>query len=298
MTTNNLSLGGGFFYTLIFSERPSSSDALISLNGPTLHSTRQSALMKVWKYVAMRIVECCADAYQEWSEENDGIDLVNLNIHPPQAGKSLAEALCTISDIDIVQRSVDWYFKLMNDETVEAFYQIEIVTCENTLPGVDGGHYQWLRRAMTDDGVRYLDIKDDETNLSDLIFETHGEAIAAIKGGHWGWGPEDAKEFMLINVNKSAVENPFNTNGDSRFVPALYPAQYVSEWEEGTITTDCQIDLSTFSLINIETFECDYDHLVAEQVEIIVNGSAHQLEAEDGALTEQGIASLKTVLQA
>lgn len=80
----------------------------------------------------------------------------------------------------------------------------------DTLPSVDGEHYQWLQPTATDDGLRFLKIAGEEFSLSELLFDTEEDAIKAITSEDWGVSPEDAAELTLVKVNKTIVHNPFN----------------------------------------------------------------------------------------
>jgi hypothetical protein len=76
----------------------------------------------------------------------------------------------------------------------------------------------------------------------------------------------------------------------------LIEAEYISEWEEGDIYTPCEIDVNTLEIINLQTIDCDYQHLESERVDITFKEKIIQLDAEGGNLTEQGKKDLKLLL--
>mgnify|MGYP000607372462 CR=1 FL=1 len=77
---------------------------------------------------------------------------------------------------------------------------------------------------------------------------------------------------------------------------SLIDAEYVSEWEEGDIYSFCQIDEDNLAVTNIEVKDCDFQHLIAERIDITLNGRLIQFDAEDGELTLEGKSKLKQLL--
>jgi len=110
-------------FTLIFAERPATSDALIALNGPTLHISVDDAVLHLFEYVKDRIVDCCLCEFVEWGQEN--LESFVLSTEELDAdNEDVKNALNRIKGVQIEQ-VVNWYFGYMQNELCEAFYKIE-----------------------------------------------------------------------------------------------------------------------------------------------------------------------------
>jgi hypothetical protein len=109
-TENNANLKSVF--SLIYAERPIRSDALITVNGVTIHNSMIEAIREVSVYVYNRIVDCFLDEFKEWAKEE--YEYFNFD-----------DIKGSMSDNN-VEEIVNWYFKQANDdECVEAFYKIQ-----------------------------------------------------------------------------------------------------------------------------------------------------------------------------
>lgn len=75
----------------------------------------------------------------------------------------------------------------------------------------------------------------------------------------------------------------------------LKQANFVSSWVEGDVHSECQIDMATGEISQIEKKESDFEMLIGESVELVVDGKTHSLEAEDNALTVKGLAKLQSL---
>lgn len=74
------------------------------------------------------------------------------------------------------------------------------------LPAIDGEHYQWLQPIMTEHGLRYMKInEEEEICLSDLYFKTPADAILALEDGQWGAYPEDVEDAVLVKTTTFLV---------------------------------------------------------------------------------------------
>lgn len=87
---------------------------------------------------------------------------------------------------------------------------------EDTIPApADEKYYHWMREVLHEGQLRWLRIGDpmvDEHDVSDLLFDTPEEAIEAIRSEAWGVGPEDAKDFVLLEVINRKLDNPFSAS--------------------------------------------------------------------------------------
>lgn len=103
-------------FTLIYAERPTTSNTLATLNGPTTHNTFDDAISALFEYVKGRIIDCCPEAFIE-----------NFNLVPAKPDTTYQElhgCFNVLSAPQIVQ-VVDFYFGHMNDESSECFYKID-----------------------------------------------------------------------------------------------------------------------------------------------------------------------------
>ena len=112
-------------FTLIYAERPSPSDALVCLNGPSVHNSEQEALLTLWSYVQNRIIAACKEEFVE-SAFDLGVDLFQFtpDDDAPVTEDEFDAILSSIAG-ESLQSSVDWYFEFMNDELCECFYTID-----------------------------------------------------------------------------------------------------------------------------------------------------------------------------
>lgn len=102
-------------FTLIYAERPATSNTLAALIGPTIHKTFNEALDTVFGYVCGRIIECCPAEFVE-----------DFNLTPAKPNTSYQELHGFFKGLTEPQilHVVDWYFGQMNDELSECFYKI------------------------------------------------------------------------------------------------------------------------------------------------------------------------------
>jgi len=114
-------------YSLIYAERQSNGDALITLNGPTLHGDRYNAEVTVYQYVKARIPDVCHEEFVDWAE--DQLPNLKLIADDEPSRDQVADALSNVSGMQVTKVN-DWYFDYMSDECNEAFYQIN----EHSLP--------------------------------------------------------------------------------------------------------------------------------------------------------------------
>ncbi len=79
---------------------------------------------------------------------------------------------------------------------------------------IDEHYYCWRREVHDDDGnLRRLNIGDpmtDEVDISDLLFDSPEQAAEAIRSEAWGYGEEEAAEFVLLEVTTRKIDNPFS----------------------------------------------------------------------------------------
>lgn len=114
------------FFTAAFRDTPKENRAVSALNGPTLHTTLDSAINEVWRYVQTRLFSMKEDfLVGSFDIEDHGIDFPK-GIDP-----------ATISDLDFTnilndiagiekQRAVNWYFDFMEkDNDRDSFYKID-----------------------------------------------------------------------------------------------------------------------------------------------------------------------------
>jgi hypothetical protein len=84
---------------------------------------------------------------------------------------------------------------------------------ELRTPIVDQHYYCWKHQVITEEGeLRWSNIGDpmvDEVDISELMFSTVEEAVEAVVSGSWGVTPEDAADYLLLEVQAKVVLNPF-----------------------------------------------------------------------------------------
>lgn len=75
-------------------------------------------------------------------------------------------------------------------------------------------------------------------------------------------------------------------------------ATYHSEWDMGTlVSSNCALDPKTLSIVKCESVDTEgLETLQREYVELEVNGTFHQLEAEQAELTALGKEQFKSVI--
>ena len=110
-----------FHYSLIYIERPYRSDAMVRLNGPTLHASVAEARSTLWAYVADEIIEKAMGEFIEFACDQ-GLAGFDDEEEPPEGSE--AQRL-----IDLVQEEdqpavIRWYFELMRDDCTEAAFRI------------------------------------------------------------------------------------------------------------------------------------------------------------------------------
>ncbi len=96
--------------------------------------------------------------------------------------------------------------KLINSGTLD----VPSSNVSVAIQGVDGAHYQWLKPVVTDEGLRHINIEGDDFNFSDFLWESPEDAIEAVKSGDWGYAEKDAREWVLAEVKKVRIDNPFS----------------------------------------------------------------------------------------
>jgi hypothetical protein len=197
----------------------------------------------------------------------------------------------------------------------------EVVTIDNTFHGVypELGFESKLKKQKIpydkawdsggehSAGTEYHRItQDGESVIKTFIGETEGlvpfdDVVKAFESGEienyiakmkaelimMSWSEQNDILSGLSNT-KVAVIDP-STSGQ----PTVLEAQYVTEWEEGSIYVACKIDTSTIQVLDIETSESNYQHLESEYVELKFGEKNIQLDADNGQLTEAGINALK-----
>jgi len=145
------------------------------------------------------------------------------------------------------------------DETNEKLFS---VFSGDTLPSIDGAYFQWLEPTDTPDGIRFSYIQGEEIDLSDLIFTTETEAIKAIQDRVWGWSAEDAKDFVLVRVEKTEVHNPFSNDAHAqvkRFKPSgINAVKPVVEIQHSAIRFSLYSQLA-FEFVSSDTLIKDSD---------------------------------------
>ncbi|WP_415912381.1 hypothetical protein [Neptuniibacter sp. QD37_11] len=126
-------------FTLIYSQRDTDADALISLNGPSIHTSRESALNEVWQYVRGRILsEYCIEFSEEHVNVDDMVeDLEGDTDSLPDGivafyegavsgleGPALIFFMDTMT-IEQIQAAVNWFFNMVRNACTEAFFVID-----------------------------------------------------------------------------------------------------------------------------------------------------------------------------
>lgn len=92
----------------------------------------------------------------------------------------------------------------------------ELVNLHESEPvygGNLGCYYRWMTVSSDDDSNdRLLPIDpDEEFSISDLLFDTPEQAIAAIEGGDWSVDSESIREYpgVLVKVTHQIVKTPY-----------------------------------------------------------------------------------------
>lgn len=112
-------------FTLIYTERPANSDALVCLNGPSVHASSNDAYRELWRYVQKRILDVCKEEFVE-SAERFGISLLDSALADNEELDVEAFArLLAVFEVKYIELIIDWYFELMKDDCNEAFYKID-----------------------------------------------------------------------------------------------------------------------------------------------------------------------------
>lgn len=209
-------------FILQFAERPKSGDAKPALIGPSVHSTEGEALEKLWEYVASRIIETCYDEFMEVFCDNCEEPIYPQSFLDKLSNEGLSPEGEALSDHfkeyllaemgEMAKKAIDWYFDFMNDELFESFYTIDqhSIPCDkNMLPGFEGSYYEWLDPNSQVDGVQFGQIEGDEYSLSEFMYPSVQDAAQVIHERTFDHGPDEAKDFVLVKVEKSLVDNPF-----------------------------------------------------------------------------------------
>ncbi len=74
--------------------------------------------------------------------------------------------------------------------------------------------------------------------------------------------------------------------------------QYISEWEEGDVVSECFIDLVRGEIVHIETSDegADYEHHIQDQVQVDVDDKYIIVDVEDEILDAKGIQSVRRAI--
>lgn len=126
--------GSTTLHVLMYFERPQNGDALVAINGPTIHTSHEDAILKLWEYVEGRIMSACKEEFIEScrdlidTENNVEIGLSSSGLPIDEVFNGLddehfSKALSALS-ISNKENIIAFYFDLMNDECNEAVYQI------------------------------------------------------------------------------------------------------------------------------------------------------------------------------
>ena len=113
------------FFTLVYAERPATSDANRCLNGVFLYNNRGDAVSELYSYVEGRIIDAYVDAFIE-SADSLGINIFEHmeNNDEPASPEEVQNLLSSINS-EQKESVINWYFDLANDECCEAFYQLK-----------------------------------------------------------------------------------------------------------------------------------------------------------------------------
>jgi hypothetical protein len=116
-----------YIFTLIYAERPTDSDALICLTGPSIHKNMDDAMDRLWCYVKGSITG--SSLKEEFSEyaSTMGVDLHGFDLNEDRdITDEEFNAIIDSIRSDQLRLVCDWYFKRVNDDACcEAFYQID-----------------------------------------------------------------------------------------------------------------------------------------------------------------------------
>ena len=113
---------GNNLFTLIYAERPSTSDALATLNGPSTHKNIAGAIDELYGYVKGRVLDCVPELFIEWIEDEKPDYLF---VEAAVLSDKVEYALERFTGADEIKEVVDWYFNITGDDTAECFYKIE-----------------------------------------------------------------------------------------------------------------------------------------------------------------------------
>ena len=112
------------FFSLIFIERDRGRcDTQPSLNGPSCFTTKQDALQALWLYVSGRL-DVILDLFVEDALGLD-VDLFKFTTDndEPMSCDELEAVVSSVNSCQI-EKIVNWYFNVMDDELCECWFQI------------------------------------------------------------------------------------------------------------------------------------------------------------------------------
>ncbi|TNC80839.1 MAG: hypothetical protein C9356_11995 [Oleiphilus sp.] len=155
-------------------------------------------------------------------------------------------------------------------ETFVHLLNIEIHVAGETMTYVATFNYQELSTILA--GLRVLQDMMDESDLSGFRKLPHFDDVEP-----------------LNSVEIDALCERLNCS------PEYLEGRYISEWLEGTVQTDCRINLANYEL-SIRSADCDYNGLQREYIEVAVNGSTTRIDAKAGELTITGKNALAALL--
>lgn len=106
-------------YSLIYAERCRNGDAANAICGPSLFLTHEQAVEEIYQYVEGRLTGAQLDEYVR--EHLTQLQSTAINTDDDQ------EMIIYFKSFDTEQKIalIDWFFNYADDETFEAFYQIE-----------------------------------------------------------------------------------------------------------------------------------------------------------------------------
>jgi hypothetical protein len=181
-------------YSLIFIERGRDIDAKSALNGPFIFTFEADAIRRVFYYVRDRIQGAWPDFFLE---NFDGVSEVAETLlgkgHKDQVA-GLEAFFSAVVDPVVQKEIVDWYFDVVNDEQVEAFYTLERVEVEKdnrslnvltlgrfTARIVFKGDPLWLKESRIFDRegpiVQFYDSKNVNEHL--VMDQTFGQLVSS-----------------------------------------------------------------------------------------------------------------------
>jgi hypothetical protein len=76
-------------------------------------------------------------------------------------------------------------------------------------------------------------------------------------------------------------------------VPMKIAAKYVSNFEEGQVETECELNLKLMKIDNISVAGCDYETLISEFLEFQFGSYAVSVELVDQEISEEDVIELK-----